>query len=549
MPRLYTVDVHAFDLLCLRVLRFSPGRTILLLVLLVLLPGVSSAAVTNYIWIGSLSPGASNARWDRLPNWSATNTVPPANNISGLTNSLITFTGLRRLSPFMQDDYYVRGLVFDPLAGSFVLRSQGNRELTVGESGIVNFSSSPQSILGALTVASAQTWNANAGDLLLTGRIDLGLNPLTIDGPQDVSLQNIVQGSGQLIKVGAGNLQLGGTSPNTYSGGTVLNGGTITAGKAGAMGSGSVTLNAGTLNLGTFNHTVGTFTLNGGTVLGGGIISASAYQIRSGALNVRLGGSAPLVKSGVGTTTVTTANLFTGGTLINGGTLAINNLTGSGTGTGNVSINSGGTLVGFGAISGTVTNAFGGTISAGDDIGQLDTGSQFWLGGSTNRWEISDAAGAAGVGWDLLNITGTLNILATASNPLTLDVVSFTLGGVPGEAANFDPSVSYTWRIAQTSGGISFVPGEDWTQVFEVMASRFANPLNGGGFDLAVSNGGRDLDLVYTPAIVVPEPDKLAFAAVAVCVYVYGRRFKRHWRAERPLRRPPQPSNTATAAA
>jgi autotransporter-associated beta strand protein len=268
-------------------------------------------------------------------------------------------------------------------------------------------------------------------------------------------------------------------------------------------------------------------------------------------LNVRLGGSGSFVKSSPGTTTVTAANLFSGGTTINGGTLAVNNLTGSGTGSGNVSINAGGMLQGTGTVGGEVTNGPGGTISAGNSVGLFNTGTQFWLGGSTNRWEISDATSTAGVGWDLLNISGTLNVLATAGNKATLDVLSLTLGGVPGEAANFDASQSYLWKIAQTSGGITFAPGEDVTTVFALMTGGFANPFNGGTFDLATSNGGLDLDLSFTPALAVPEPDKLSFAALAACGYIYGRRFKRHWRSDhRPVARPtPQPSSTATAAA
>ena len=132
----------------------------------------------------------------------------------------------------------------------------------------------------------------------------------------------------------------------------------------------------------------------------------------------------------------------------------------------------------------------------------------------------------AGVGWDLLNVSGTLNVQGTAGNKITFDVVSFTLSGTAGDAANFDASQNYLWKMVQTSGGISFAPGEDESTVFDLLTGGFANALNGGTFSLSLGNGGQDLFLVYTP---VPEPDVLSLIGLAACAYVYGRRFKRHW--------------------
>lgn len=545
-----TVEGGAFDLSCLRLHRFAQGKTIRLLVLLAaLLPVAVPAAVTNYVWDGGAGPGLGNARWNRAGNWT-TNIAPPANNLGGLTNTDVTFRGLFRTAPRMENDYYVRSLVFDPLAGIFVLSSQGSEVLTIGAGGILNQSANTQTILSSLSLSNSQVWNAEFGDLLLEGMVNLGTHALTVAGVQDVTLGNEVYGAGQIIKVGTGNLLFAGTTPNTYSGGTTLNEGTITVTKVNALGSGPLTVNSGTLDLGSFDQYVGVFTISGGSVIGTtATLTATAYNLRGGTLAVSLGGNGPFVQSGPGTTTLTSANVFSGGTTINGGTLLVNNPTGSGTGSGNVVINSGGTLRGGGSISGMVTNGPGGTLSAGNNVGQFNTGTQFWLGGSTNRFEISDATGTPGVGWDLLNISGALNILATSSNKAVLDVVSFTLGGVPGEASNFDPEQTYLWKIAQTSGGILVANGEDVATVFELMTGGFANPFN-GQFDLSAANGGLELNLSYTP-MVVPEPDRLSMMGLGVCAYIYGRRFKRNWRSERrPVVPPPaQPSNTATAAA
>jgi fibronectin-binding autotransporter adhesin len=71
-----------------------------------------------------------------------------------------------------------------------------------------------------------------------------------------------------------------------------------------------------------------------------------------------------LASANTGTLTLSSATgvAYAGGTEINGGTLAVTNASGSGTGTGAVAVNSGGTLTGTGKISGNV-NVDGGTVS------------------------------------------------------------------------------------------------------------------------------------------------------------------------------------------
>ncbi len=50
-----------------------------------------------------------------------------------------------------------------------------------------------------------------------------------------------------------------------------------------------------------------------------------------------------LTKDGSGTLTLTGTNIYTRGTTVNGGTLLVNNTSGSGTGTGSVTVNNAGT--------------------------------------------------------------------------------------------------------------------------------------------------------------------------------------------------------------
>jgi len=494
------------------------------------LPAIAPGQSTNYLWVGLANPGVGNARWNRASNW--TNSAPPPRSVAGLTNIDVTFAGVVKLAPSMQNNYYIRALIFASSAAGFTLDSQGGEVLAIGGGGIVNQSLNAQRIRSSLSLSNSQTWNAQAGNLNVQAPVNLGASTLTVAGDQDVSVDGVIRGTGRIVKQDSGELVIRGATRNTYSGGTTLNGGTMTVAKVNGLGTGFLTINSGTLNLGSYNQTVGQFSISGGTVNGtSATLTALGYQAFEGTINARLAGSGSFVKSGPGLMNLTTANTYGGGTVINGGTLAVNNLTGSGTGGGFVSVNNGGTLMGGGIISGLVTNHSGGTISPGFNIGQLTTGPEAWLGGSSFRWEISDAAATAGLGWDLLNVSGLLNILANGGNKVSLEVVSFTLGGGPGQTANFDPAQSYMWKIAQTTGGITFPAGEDATSVFNLVTSGFVNPGGGGTFSLSRSPGGQDLYLAYTPTA-VPEPDKLALLGLGACAYVYGRRIKRHWRTE-----------------
>lgn len=77
------------------------------------------------------------------------------------------------------------------------------------------------------------------------------------------------------------------------------------------------------------------------------------------------GAQAALIKAGSGRMTLTHSNTYSGGTVVEKGTLIVNNSSGSGTGTGNVIVNNGAVLSGSGLVDGTVTVNAGGYIMAG----------------------------------------------------------------------------------------------------------------------------------------------------------------------------------------
>ncbi|MEY4387647.1 MAG: hypothetical protein RLY20_2930, partial [Verrucomicrobiota bacterium] len=127
-----------------------------------------------------------------------------------------------------------------------------------------------------------------------------------------------------------------------------------------------------------------------------------------------------LVKNGAGTFTLSgsSGSTYANGTLINAGTLLVNNTTNSGTGSGAVVINSGATLGGTGIIAGAVTNNAGGTLSPGASIGTLTLSSNVVLSaGSTNTFEVDGTAATNDiiVLGDTVTYGGVLQIVPTGS--------------------------------------------------------------------------------------------------------------------------------------
>ncbi|MBJ4148731.1 autotransporter outer membrane beta-barrel domain-containing protein [Salmonella enterica subsp. enterica serovar Derby] len=225
------------------------------------------------------------------------------------------------------------------------------------------------------------------------------------------TFDNAISGSGQVVKSGDKMLTLSGT--NSYSGGTLISGGTLVATNVDALGSGDVTddatleLNTG----GTFDNAIsgsgqvvksgddtltlsGSNTYTGGTIISGGTLVASNVEAlgtgdvtndavlelnTGGDFDNAISGSGQVVKSGDETLTLSGTNSYTDGTLISGGTLVATNLEALGTGdvTNNATLelNTGGTF--DNAISGS-----GQVVKSGDDALTL-SGSNTYTGGTT----------------------------------------------------------------------------------------------------------------------------------------------------------------------
>ncbi|EHH4742411.1 autotransporter outer membrane beta-barrel domain-containing protein [Salmonella enterica subsp. enterica] len=296
------------------------------------------------------------------------------------------------------------------------------------------------------TTISGGTLIASNVEALGTGDVtDNAVLELNTGGTFD----NVISGSGQVVKSGDDALTLSGS--NTYTGGTTISGGTLVATNVEALGSGDVTDNA-TLELNTggdFDNNIGgtgsvvksgdkTLTLSGAnsytggtTISGGTLVATNVEALGSGdvtdnaVLELNTGGtfdnvisgSGQVVKSGDDALTLSGNNSYTGGTLISDGTLVASNVEalGSGDVTDNATLelNTGGDF--DNAISGS-----GQVVKSGDETLTL-SGANSYTGGTTisGGTLVASNVEALGSGDITDNATLELNTGGTFDNAIS----------------------------------------------------------------------------------------------------------------------------------
>lgn len=123
------------------------------------------------------------------------------------------------------------------------------------------------------------------------------------------------------------------------------------------------------------------------------------------------GASSAIIKTGSGTWVLTNDNTYSGSTIVEAGILMVNNTTGSGTGTGNVTVKNGATLSGTGIISGPVMIDGGGAMVPGNEgMDTLIINNQVtFMHGSYLAIEVNSASKFS----DLLKVTGQLKLNGT----------------------------------------------------------------------------------------------------------------------------------------
>lgn len=372
----------------------------------------------------------------------------------------------------------------------------------------------------------------------------------TFNVANTTTFSGVISGANySLTKSGSGTLILNGS--NTFGGSTsslTLSAGTLVVGNSGAIGAADNTLK---LNGGTIQATGGAKTIANNLTIGGNITFGGTDPLTFTALTFALDGSRTFTvnnirttfgsiitgtsaqnftTSGTGTLELTGANTYSGKTTVSQGILLADNTTGSATGTNSVSVSNSATLGGTGIISGPITLNSGAAISPGDNaVGRLTTASETWKGGATAVLEFNDVNAGAGIGWDFLNLLGTLIFNANSGNRITLDLHSLTAANAPGNISDFNPNLNYNWTVVTTTGGFSFSSGQNVATSFSIQTSNWNNPLAGGTFSLNLSSDAKSLILSFTPAA-VPEPGAFALTMLGFVILVTRHGFRNHRR-------------------
>ncbi|MEY4917874.1 MAG: hypothetical protein RL616_1787, partial [Verrucomicrobiota bacterium] len=191
------------------------------------------------------------------------------------------------------------------------------------------------------------------------------------------------------------------TAPNTFTGGTVLQSGTLNINGIFALGGanyGGLTFNGGTLQYITnFPGTNGSADLTSiGTAgitlaAGSGMIDVNGNAITYASSIGNSGSGSLVVKSSLagGSLSLQGANTYLGNTTVTNATLFVSNTGGSATGAGDVTLQNNATLTGDGAVNGSVIVASSGTLTPGGVFNSLNIGNDLTLAaGSTTRMQI-----------------------------------------------------------------------------------------------------------------------------------------------------------------
>jgi autotransporter-associated beta strand protein len=208
-----------------------------------------------------------------------------------------------------------------------------------------------------------------------------------------------------------------------------------------------------------------------------------------------------VIGSTAGTTVLTGANQYTGGTTVNAGTLLVNNTAGSGTGSGDVVVSDGAAVGGTGEIAGAVV--CGGILSPGANVGSLTIGDGLDLSsGGTYLWQLANlSTTGAGTNYDQIVLTG--GGLALGGNAkLQLDFIGSATA--PNVANAFWQAIR-SWRIISLSNSAT-----------NNGATRFPTILNGNfsaGSFTNVADAAGNLWLRFVPTNAYAPP-VIEFVAV-----------------------------------
>ena len=448
------------------------------------------------------------------------------------------------------------------MSGNGVLVQQGAGTLTL--TGSNHFSGGTQINHGGIAISNGNALGSGRVNMAASTQLIFGADGLTlannfsvkgtasidVANGQGATLSGVIgngTSAGSLQKIDGGTLAL--TGVNTYTGGTMISGGTLSVSSDNNLGAstGALVLNGGTLQINgdTFNSTTraisltalgsgldiadaaNTFTLNqaisgsGGLVLSGAgtlvltgantyggattINSASTLQLGDGgsiahgiadngtlvfnhsdALNAGnvISGNGSLIQQGSGSVTLSgDDSAFTGTTIVANGSLFVGSLTSNTTLGGNVVVNSGAMLGGFGSIGGNVSLQSGAIITPSDSSGTLTVNGNFTAAQGTVLNETYGTPGAT------LRTFGSGSSLRVGGD-LALNGVTLNINNSGNMGGGIYNVLTYGGNLSESNGGLSLgsTPAGHTVSLQNLTASKQINLIDTTGLTLTMWN-------------------------------------------------------------
>ncbi len=278
--------------------------------------------------------------------------------------------------------------------------------------GILNAIATTSGLNVAAGTFDLNGFNQIVGDLTGVGAITLGASVLTF-GTNNGAAQTfsgVISGTGGITKQGTGIAIL--SNNNSYTGPTVVNGGTLRMGAVNAIANTSgLSVATGIFDLNGLNQTVGDLTGAGAITLGVATLTFGTNNGAAQTFSGNIAGTGNIIKQGTGTAIFLGANTYIGGTTINSGALQGNSLSLQG----NIANNA--TII----FDQTGTGTYASVISGSGNFIKQNSGTLFL----TNIHSFTGGAAVNG-GILVLSSGGTLNTPVSINSGGT---VSLSSGG------------------------------------------------------------------------------------------------------------------------
>jgi fibronectin-binding autotransporter adhesin len=337
------------------------------------------------------------------------------------------------------------------------------------------------------TVSGTYIWNQNRSIALVNAAFTLDAS----NGPMTFVMPASISGSGALRTGAAGGGVLVLSGSNSYQGPTSVLSGSLQIGAGGTTGSlhpsSPISIASGASLVfartdgygGAFANTI---TGTGGVRVASGMLTLSGSSSYSGATTIA-GGRLEIGSSGQinGTSGITING--------SGAELKYNSATSL---TQPITFTQG-TLSGTGTIGTAVTAGANDILSPGNSPGaQSFTSGLTWDPAGSYLWEMNDATGGNGTGWDIINVSGGSGLVINATSGTTFKIAITSLSGTAaGNAANFSATTSGSWTILSSASGITGFAAHKFT----LDRSAFANTAS-GSFTISQVASGTNQTLV-----------------------------------------------------